>query len=84
MGYHPKYQASYQPENTRGPYVSLPKAVKVDTWLDAYILYFIVSGSPGPATHIQKGGRMIVLQIKKSPFSLIFTYEKKTPFFQKR
>ena len=38
---------------------------------------------PGPAIRVQKGGRMIVLQIKKSPLSLIFTYEKKTPFFSK-
>ena len=29
-----------------------------------------VAAGPGPATHLQKGGRMIVLQIKKmTPFT---------------
>ena len=30
------------------------------------------------------GGRMIVLQIKKLPLSLIFPEEKRTPFIKKR
>ena len=29
-----------------------------------------------------KGGRMIVLQMKKIPLSLIFSDEEKTPFFK--
>ena len=40
-------------------------------------------GQPGPATHIQKGGRMIVLQNKNIPFSLTYTKGKKDPFFSK-
>ena len=39
---------------------------------------------PGPATHMQNGGRMIVLQNKNIPLSLTFTKGKKGPFFQKR
>ena len=40
--------------------------------------------TPGPATHMSKGGRMIVLQTKNIALSLIFPGEKRTPFFQKR
>ena len=40
-------------------------------------------GARSGQSHV-KGGRMIVLQIKKIPLSLIFPGEKKTPFIQKR
>ena len=43
----------------------------------------MVQTEPGLATHMQKEGRMIVLQIRKSPLSLIFSEKKKTPFFLK-
>ena len=38
----------------------------------------------GPATHMQKGGHMIVLQNKNIPLSLTFTKGKKDLFFKKR
>ena len=40
-------------------------------------------GVPSLATHIQKGGHMIVLQNEKLSLSLTFTKGKKTPCFSK-
>ena len=39
---------------------------------------------PSPATHLRKGGRMIVLQNKKRPLFTDFLFEKMTPYFQNR
>ena len=38
---------------------------------------------PGPATHLQKGGRMIVLQ-NQTPLSTDFFIARMTPYFQNR
>ena len=35
---------------------------------------------PGPATHLQKGGRMIFLQYQKIPLSTDIFLEKMTPY----
>ena len=46
-------------------------------------LQWSVDDRPGPATQIQKVGRMIVLQNQKRPLSTDFFIEKMTPFFFK-
>ena len=40
-----------------------------------------VANTPGPATCVQKGGHMIVLQNQKRPLSTHFFIDKITPFF---
>ena len=49
------------------------------------LTYAYIAGTyPGPATQMQKQGRMIVLKKKNIPLSLTFTRGKKDPFFEKR
>ena len=50
--------------------------------LSAVDLEAVADPEPGPATHMQKGGRMFVLQIKKLPLSDIY-WGKKDSFFPK-